>query len=118
MQKYTLSRNDKAVFQAKFQTEDGEIKFIHENENASWVSDKPEVVKITDTAFDGVNYNVTVEAISTGLAILSAEGNFLGNTRASSNDFYGYKKSGSCQIEVLPALVKTVYFTLSHIISK
>ena len=115
MQKYTLSRNEKAVLQAKFQTEDGEIKFIHENENASWVSDNPDVVKITDTTFDGTNYNVTIHCLSTGIANLTAIGDFLGNDRASGeNDFYGYKLSGCCQIEVRPALASQVYFTLSH----
>ena len=114
MQKYTLSRNDKAVLQAKFQAEDGEIKFIHENENASWVSDKPEVVKIIDTTFDGTNYNVTIHCLSTGVASLAAAGNFLSNDRANGDDFFGYQLSGCCQIEVRPALASQIYFTMSH----
>ncbi len=114
IQKFTLTKLDEAVLQAKFQTPDNEIKFIHEGENAVWTSSAPSVVKIVDSKFDGTNYNVTISCLNTGVATLTAAGNFLSNDKASENDYFGFELSGKCEIEVRPTLPNTVFFTLTH----
>ena len=118
MQKFTIAKDEKAVLQVKFLTSDNELGKIHEGENASWICNDTGILKIISTDFDGANYNVTVSPVATGVAILTAKGNFLGNDRASENDFFGYEVSGCCQIEVRPALVKGAFFTLSHRVPK
>lgn len=114
MQKFTIAKDEEAVLQVKFMTREGEIVNIHEAENAEWISDSPETLKVISSQFDGTNYNVTVAPQQTGKVILTAKGWFLGNEKFAENDYLGYPFSGSCEVEVRPALVKQVFFTLSH----
>lgn len=114
MQTFRIAADETAVLQAKFLTRKGGNVKIYEDENAEWSTSDPAVIKIVSSNFDKTNYNVTIEAQSTGIANLYAKGNFEGNVKADDKNFFGYEVSGFCQIEVRPPLVKEVFFTLSH----
>lgn len=118
MQKFVLAKDENAVIQVKFLTSQNEMIKIHEEENAQWVSSDPNVFTILSSNYDKTNYNVTISAQNTGKATLMAGGWFLGNDAHSENDFLGYPFTGTCEVEVRPALVKQVVFNMSHKILK
>lgn len=118
MQRFIIAKDEQAVLNVKFLTSQNDIVKIHEDESPQWISSNTDVFTIISSNYDKTNYNVLISAQNTGNAVLMAGGWFLGNDLHSESDYLGYSFTGSCEIEVRPALVKQTVFTMSHKILK